>query len=60
VYRSTVSGNDYVKINSSPISGLGYVDGTLLDGTTYYYVLTAVDSSGAESGYSTQVQMVIP
>jgi Putative Ig domain len=60
VYRSTVSGNDYVRINSSPVSELGYVDGTVLDGTTYYYVLTSVDASGDESGYSTEVQMVIP
>lgn len=60
VYRSTVSGNDYVKINSVLVSGLNYADGTVLDGTTYYYVFTAVDSVGDESGYSTQVQMVIP
>jgi hypothetical protein len=60
VYRSTVTGNDYTKINSSPVTGLSYVDGTVLDGTTYYYVFTAVDSAGDESGYSTQVQMVIP
>jgi hypothetical protein len=59
VYRSTVSGNDYVKINSSRVSGLSYVDGTVLDETTYYYVLTSVDASGDESGYSTEVQMVI-
>lgn len=60
VYRSTVSGNDYVRINSSPVAGLSYVDGTVLDGTTYYYVLTTVDSAGDESGYSTELQMAIP
>lgn len=60
VYRSTVSGNSYAKINTSEVAGLGYVDGTVLDGDTYFYVLTAVDGSGNESGYSIQVQMVIP
>lgn len=60
VYRSTVSGNDYTKINASPVSGLNYVDGTVLDVSTYFYVVTAVDSAGNESNYSTQVQMVIP
>jgi hypothetical protein len=29
-------------------------------GTTYFYVTTAVDSSGAESSYSNQVQAVVP
>lgn len=60
VYRSTVSGNDYTKINTTPVAGLNYVDGTVLDASTYFYVLTAVDSSGNESNFSTQVQMVIP
>lgn len=60
VYRSAVSGNNYIRINTTPVSGLSYTDGTVLDSTTYFYVLTAVDSSGNESNYSTQVQMVIP
>ena len=29
-------------------------------GQTYYYVTTAIDSSGAESGYSSTVQAVVP
>jgi hypothetical protein len=60
VYRSTVNGSDYVKITMSPVSSLSYVDGTVLDGNTYYYVLTTVNSTGDESEYSNQVQMVIP
>lgn len=60
VYRSIISGGYYVKINSTPVSGLSYVDGTALDGTTYYYVLTSVDDAGNESGYSAEVSMVIP
>ncbi|MGH9735265.1 MAG: putative Ig domain-containing protein, partial [Candidatus Acidiferrales bacterium] len=60
VYRSTTSGTDYVKINSAVVGSLGYVDGTLQDGTTYYYVITAVDSSGNESGYSTQCSVAVP
>jgi fibronectin type 3 domain-containing protein len=37
-----------------------YTDGTVVSGQMYYYVTTAVDSSGAESGYSNLAQAVIP
>lgn len=60
VYRSTQSGSNYVRINTAAVSSLTYTDGTVLDGTTYYYVLTAVDGSGNESTYSTEVQLAIP
>ncbi|MGH9735298.1 MAG: putative Ig domain-containing protein [Candidatus Acidiferrales bacterium] len=60
VYRTTQSGSNYVRINTAVVSSLAYSDGTVVDGTTYYYVLTAVDGSGNESVYSTQVQMAIP
>jgi hypothetical protein len=60
VYRSTTSGSGYVKINSSPLGGLAYTDSNLQSATTYYYVTTAVDSSGNESTYSNQVSAVIP
>ncbi|HTU32308.1 MAG TPA: putative Ig domain-containing protein [Candidatus Acidoferrum sp.] len=60
VYRTTVSGSDYVRINSTVVTSLSYVDGTVQDGTTYYYVITAVDASGNESAYSPQCSMAIP
>jgi Abnormal spindle-like microcephaly-assoc'd, ASPM-SPD-2-Hydin/Immunoglobulin I-set domain len=60
VYRSTVSGTGYVKLNSSVVTGLTYTDSTVQSGTTFYYVTTAVDSSSNESGYSNQVSAVIP
>ncbi len=60
VYRSTVSGSGYVKLNSSLVSGLTYTDSNVLSGTTYYYVTTAVDSSGNESTYSNQASAPIP
>ena len=53
VYRSTVSGS----FGSTPLAaGLGstsYNDNTALNGTTYYYVVTAVNGGG-ESGFSNQ------
>lgn len=61
VYRSAVSGTGYAKINGSiPVTVLSYTDTAVLNGTTYYYVTTAVDSTGAESLYSNQATAVIP
>ncbi len=60
VYRSTVNGSGYVKINSSPVAGLTYTDGTVIASQTYYYVTTAVDAAGDESEYSEVLQMIIP
>jgi carboxypeptidase family protein len=60
VYRSTISGTGYAKINSSPVAVLNFTDSTVLNGTTYYYVTTAVDSSNNESTYSNQVSAAIP
>jgi fibronectin type 3 domain-containing protein len=60
VYRSTTNGSGYAKINSSLVSAVTYSDSTVQDGNTYYYVTTAVDSSGTESAYSNQATAVIP
>jgi Abnormal spindle-like microcephaly-assoc'd, ASPM-SPD-2-Hydin/Transmembrane protein 131-like N-terminal len=60
VYRSTVSGGPYAKINSSLVAALNYTDSTVQSGTTYYYVTTAADSSGNESVFSNQVSATIP
>jgi hypothetical protein len=60
VYRSSVSGSSYSRITSGALSGLKYADGTVSSGKTYYYVVTAVNSSGEESAHSGQVTAVIP
>jgi len=60
VYRSQVSGNAYVKINSSLIGGMSYSDGNVQSGQTYFYVATAIDASGNESVYSNETSSVIP
>jgi len=60
VYRGTTPGGPYTKINSSLDSSTLYTDSTVQSGRTYYYVSTAVDATGMESGYSNQLQMVIP
>jgi bacillopeptidase F len=60
-YRSTTLGSGYVKLNpSSPASTLQFTDTSIDANTTYYYVVTAVDSSDVESAYSTAATAVIP
>ena len=60
VYRSTVSGGSYTRINASLVSVLNYTDLTVQSGTTYFYVTTATDPSGDESVNSNEVPATIP
>lgn len=60
VYRGTTSGGPYTKINSSLVSALNYTDSSVQGGTTYYYVVTAVDNTGMESSYSNIATAVVP
>jgi hypothetical protein len=60
IYRGTASGGPYSKLNSSAIVTTSYSDSTVQSGSTYYYVTTAVSSSGAESIKSNEVRTVIP
>jgi hypothetical protein len=60
IYRTTVSGSGYAKINSGLIPSLTYTDTAVQAGATYYYVATAVDASGDESVDSNQVTAVVP
>lgn len=52
VKRSTSSGGPYTQIDSVTISN--YTDTTVTAGTTYYYVVTAVDAGSHESGNSNE------
>jgi len=60
IYRGTVSGGPYTRINSTLNTAPYYSDSTVQAGQTYYFVTTAVDSSGLESSYSNQAQAVVP
>lgn len=54
VYRSTTQGTGYSAI-AAGMTGSAYADNTVTNGTTYYYVVTASDTSGNESANSGQV-----
>jgi len=60
VYRSATSGGSFSLLSASEVSGLTYTDTTVSSGSTYYYVVTAVDSAGVESVHSNQASAVVP
>ena len=60
VYRSSVSGSSYVRMNGSLVSGVGFSDSSVQSGQTYYYVATSVDSTGNESVYSNETSAIVP
>jgi hypothetical protein len=54
VYRSLTSGSGYGKLNVALVSTSDYIDNTAVNGTPYYYVVTAVDVNGHESSSSNE------
>ncbi len=52
VYRSGTSATGYALL-AGGVTGTSYLDTTVHNGTTYYYVVTAVDAAG-QSSYSNQ------
>lgn len=54
VYRSTTSGSGYSQINGSLVTSSSYSDSNVTGGTTYFYVVTAVDNSSNESANSNE------
>ncbi|MGA1522338.1 MAG: S8 family serine peptidase, partial [Planctomycetota bacterium] len=52
VYRSTSAGGPFSALNASLLAASAYTDNAVVNGTTYYYRVTAVDTSGNESASS--------
>jgi hypothetical protein len=60
VYRSITSGSGYVKLNIAVVADSNYIDNTAASNETYYYVVTAVDTSWNQSGNSNEVSIDTP
>ena len=54
VYRSTTSGSGYGLLNGSLLTSSDYIDNSVTNDTTYYYVVTAEDTSANESTASSE------
>ena len=60
VYRASAQTGPFQAINTALDSSTNYTDYSVASGATYYYVTTEVNAQGQESGYSNEVQAVIP
>ena len=60
VYRGDTTGGPYSRINVPVEASTSYTDAAVSGGSTYYYVVTAVDGNSIESGYSAEAKAVIP
>ena len=58
IYRSLTSGSGYVRINSTQLSLSAYSDTNTTNGITYYYVVTASDTTGNESINSNEIALI--
>jgi glycosidase len=54
VYRSPLTGGGFVKVNGAPLTGTSLTDTGLQNGRTQYFVVTALDGPGNESGWSAE------
>jgi hypothetical protein len=59
VYRGTAP-DTLSKLNASVDPSTSYVDNSVTGGQTYFYAVTAVDSSKIESASSNQVTVTVP
>ena len=59
-YVASASGGPYLRLTSTPIAGTSYVDSSVQSGRTYYYVVTALDSTNQESTYSGEIAAIVP
>ncbi|GAB4108343.1 MAG: N-acetylmuramoyl-L-alanine amidase [Phycisphaeraceae bacterium] len=57
IYRATVSGGPYTKLNSTPVALSQFTDNTVTNGTLYFYQVTAVDTDDNESVPSLEVSV---
>lgn len=60
VYRGTLSGGPYTLLTSSLVPSTSFTDSAVGSGSSYFYVVTAVDASDNESTFSNQASANIP
>ena len=56
VYRGTLTGGPYTKLNTSLVVDTTFIDNNAMSGNNYFYVVKAVDAAGLESVKSNEAQ----
>jgi Abnormal spindle-like microcephaly-assoc'd, ASPM-SPD-2-Hydin len=59
IYRS-LSGGALQLLNSTPVTGVTYVDSSVVSGSTYAYTAESVDANGEQSVPSNQIEVTVP
>jgi hypothetical protein len=59
IYRSSSLSGTYSRLNSTLDAATAYTDNTVASGSTYYYDVTSVNSSGVESSPCTPVKVTV-
>ncbi len=59
VYRSSVSGGPYTKVTAAVDPAPSFTDTNLASGS-YFYVVTSVSANNVESGFSNEVEVIVP
>jgi fibronectin type 3 domain-containing protein len=60
VYRGAQAAGPFTKISGTTVAGTTYTDSSVVAGTTYYYTVTTVSTSGTESSDSNVASATIP
>jgi fibronectin type 3 domain-containing protein len=60
VYAGSASGGPYSRLNGSAVTSTSFVDSNVQSGSSYYFVVTSVNSSNKESRHSAEVRAIVP
>ena len=60
IYRRTGTTGTFAKLDSQIDYSTSFMDGNVVAGATYYYVVTAVSTGDVESPFSVEVSVTIP
>lgn len=60
IYRSTTAGSGYVRLNTNLLTEAKFTDNNVTPGTTYYYIVQAVDGADQASAYSEEESTIVP
>jgi len=60
IYRRTGTTGSFSRLDSSPDPLTSFTDNNVIDGATYFYVVTAVAAGESESQFSEEVSVTIP